>query len=89
MKSSTLKNFPMRTASSRSSAYDKSFTKVAESRNALAEEIADVIIMIEQITYAEGFENDVRRIIDEKIQRQLDRIKAVKAWLKLYWFRSD
>lgn len=58
---------------------DKSFTEVAKSRNALAEEIADVLIMIEQITYAEGFENDVRKIIDEKIQRQLDRIKAVKA----------
>ena len=44
----------------------------------LAEEIADVLIMIEQITYAEGFEDDVRRIIDEKISRQLDRIKGVK-----------
>lgn len=57
---------------------DKSFTEVAESRNALAEEIADVLVVIEQITYAEGFEDDVRRIIDEKISRQLDRIKGVK-----------
>ena len=44
----------------------------------LTEEIADVLIMIEQITYAEGFEDDVRKIIDEKISRQLDRIKGVK-----------
>lgn len=50
----------------------------SKSRQHLAEEIADVIIMIEQITYAEGFEDDVRRIIDEKISRQLDRIKGVK-----------
>lgn len=49
----------------------------SKSRQHLAEEIADVLIMIEQITYAEGFEDDVRKIIDEKIQRQLDRIKGV------------
>lgn len=53
-------------------------TKHDNTREHLAEEIADVLIMIEQITYAEGFEDDVRRIIDEKISRQLDRIKGVK-----------
>lgn len=57
---------------------DKSFTEVAKSRNALSEEIADVLVVIEQIVYAEGIENDVRKIIDEKIQRQIDRIKGVK-----------
>lgn len=53
-------------------------TKHDNTREHLAEEIADVLIMIEQITYAEGFEDDVRKIIDEKISRQLDRIKGVK-----------
>lgn len=48
----------------------------SKSRQHLAEEIADVLIMIEQITYAEGFEDDVRKIIDEKIRRQIDRIKG-------------
>lgn len=53
-------------------------TKHDNTREHLAEEIADVMIMIEQIVYAEGFENDVLRIVDEKIQRQLDRIEAAK-----------
>ena len=44
----------------------------------LAEEIADVLIMCEQIIYAEGFEDDVFKIIDEKIQRQLNRIKQIR-----------
>lgn len=56
-----------------------SVEKTIADREHLAEEIADVLIMIEQITYAEGFEDDVRKIIDEKIQRQIDRIKGVKA----------
>lgn len=56
---------------------DKSFTEVAESRNALAEEIADTLIMIEQIVYLEGFEDDARRIIVEKLNRQISRIKGV------------
>lgn len=42
----------------------------------LAEEIADVLIMCEQIIYLEDFENRVREIIDSKIQRQIDRIKG-------------
>ena len=45
-------------------------------REALAEEIADVLIMCEQIIYLEGFEDRVREIIDSKIQRQIDRIKG-------------
>lgn len=53
-------------------------TKHDNTREHLAEEIADVLIMIEQITYAEGFEDDARRIIDEKISRQIGRIKGVK-----------
>ena len=46
------------------------------SRKALAEEIADVLIMCEQIIYLEGFEDRVREIIDSKIQRQINRIKG-------------
>ena len=53
-------------------------TKYDNTREHLAEEIADVLIMIDQIVYAEGFENDVLRIVDEKIQRQLDRIEAAR-----------
>ena len=53
-------------------------TKHDNTREHLAEEIADVLIMIDQIVYAEGFDNDVRRIVDEKIQRQLDRIEAAR-----------
>lgn len=45
-------------------------------REALAEEIADVLIMCEQIIYLEDFEDRVREIIDSKIQRQIDRIKG-------------
>ena len=45
-------------------------------RKALAEEIADVLIMCEQIIYLEGFEDRVREIIDTKIQRQIERIKG-------------
>lgn len=44
-------------------------------RAALIEEIADVLIMVEQIVYIEGIETDVRRIIDEKVDRQIARIK--------------
>lgn len=43
----------------------------------LVEEIADVIIMIDQIIYAEGVEDDVELVIDEKLNRQIERIKAV------------
>ena len=53
-------------------------TKYDNTREHLAEKIADVLIMIDQIVYAEGFDNDVRRIVDEKIQRQLDRIEAAR-----------
>lgn len=51
--------------------------KLIATRDALAEEIADTLIMIEQIVYVEGFEEKVKKIIDEKIKRQMDRIKAV------------
>lgn len=44
-------------------------------RKHLIEEIADVMIMIEQIVYIEGFEKDVYRTIDEKIRRQIGRIE--------------
>lgn len=52
-------------------------TKYGNTRDALAEEIADTLIMIEQIVYLEGFEDDVRRIIVEKLNRQISRIKGV------------
>ena len=46
------------------------------SRAALIEEIADVLIMIDQIVYAEDFENDVWKMVDRKIERQLERIRG-------------
>lgn len=48
----------------------------AASRAALIEEIADVLIMIDQIVYAEDFENDVWKMVDRKIERQLKRIRG-------------
>ena len=49
---------------------------LAASRAALIEEIADVLIMIDQIVYAEDFENDVWKMVDRKIERQLKRIRG-------------
>jgi NTP pyrophosphatase (non-canonical NTP hydrolase) len=54
---------------------DNSLDVLSLTRAALIEEIADVLIMVEQIVYIEGIETDVRRIIDEKIDRQIARIK--------------
>lgn len=40
----------------------------------VAKEIADVLIMCEQVAYLKGIGRDVDRIICEKIDRQLKRI---------------
>ncbi len=40
-------------------------------------EIADVLIMCEQLMYLEGCGGDVMRIVGEKLTRQMERIKAV------------
>lgn len=48
--------------------------RLSLTRGALLEEIADVLIMIDQIMYAEGFtDNDVRTIAGEKLTRQIGR----------------
>ena len=52
--------------------------ELAAARFALAEEIADILIMTDQMTYVEGLEHDVQRIMDEKIERQLERIRVAK-----------
>ena len=52
--------------------------ELAAARFALAEEIADILIMTDQMIYVEGLEHDVQRIMDEKIERQLERIRAAK-----------
>lgn len=44
---------------------------------ALYGEIADVLIMCEQLMYLEGCGGDVMRIVGEKLTRQVERIKAV------------
>ena len=44
---------------------------------ALYGEIADVLIMCEQLMYLEGCGGDVMRIVGEKLTRQMERIKAV------------
>lgn len=46
------------------------------SRLALIEEIADVLVMCEQLIYLEGCEGDVRNVIREKLDRQVGRIRA-------------
>lgn len=43
----------------------------------LYSEIADVLIMCEQLMYLEGCGGDVMRIVGEKLTRQMERIKAV------------
>ena len=48
---------------------------ISENVNHLAEEIADVLIMTEQITYLYGLQDEVDRTIETKIQRQLKRIE--------------
>lgn len=57
-------------------AQDPSSESLAASRAALIEEIADVLIMIDQIVYIEDFENDVWKMVDHKIERQLERIRG-------------
>lgn len=48
-------------------------------RQNLEEEMADVLIMIEQICERLGCEQGVKDIVDEKLDRQLERIgKAVQ-----------
>ena len=43
--------------------------------NDIPKEMADVYIMLEQIRYLMGIENDVNRWIDVKIDRQLERME--------------
>lgn len=45
-----------------------------DARAALIGEIADVLVMCEQIAYLEDCADDVRRVMDEKMQRQIGRI---------------
>lgn len=56
----------------------KKLEKAKNAQKNLLEEIADVIVMIEQLKIMVGERNRTRieNIIDEKIKRQLDRIKA-------------
>ena len=46
------------------------------SKAALYGEIADVLIMCEQLMHLEGCAGDVMHIISEKLKRQMERIKA-------------
>lgn len=55
---------------------DTSAETLRASREALIGEIADVLIMCEQLIYLEGCEGDVLRMIDEKLTRQIERIRA-------------
>ena len=48
------------------------------SRKNLVGEIADVLVMIGQIIYLEGCEGDVRKVMAEKIDRQVGRIRVAK-----------
>ena len=56
---------------------DTSLDDRISTQAALVEEIADVMIMIHQIVYAEGIEDDVELVINEKLDRQMKRIKTV------------
>jgi len=50
-----------------------------ESRERLTEEIADVKIMIEQVSLLLGLDAQVENIVNEKIERLQQRIKQAKA----------
>ena len=52
-------------------------TPVRATVNAIEEEVADVLIMLHQIIYLGDFE-DLEDIIEEKLDRQLERIEAEK-----------
>ncbi|MDY2734516.1 hypothetical protein [Intestinibacter sp.] len=52
-------------------------TPVRATVNAIEEEVADVLIMLNQIIYLGDFE-DLEDIIEEKLDRQLERIEAEK-----------
>lgn len=48
-----------------------------EAQEAVIEEIADALIMAEQLIYLEGAQGDVEKMISMKLARQVERIKAV------------
>ena len=56
-------------------ATDENLDKMRAARSNIIEEIADVGIMLEQITYLLDAHEDVQEIMAEKINRQLERIK--------------
>ena len=56
--------------------------RLQASRLALVEEIADVLVMIEQIIYLEGCEGDVRRVMGYLDQVYEDDIAALKFAIK-------
>lgn len=56
-------------------ATDENLDKMRVARSNIIEEIADVGIMLEQITYLLDAHEDVQEITEEKINRQLERIK--------------
>ena len=58
---------------------DKSEKDVTEMRNHIAEEIADVLVMLKQFQYSFGFKDEkINEIVDYKVKRQLERIKEEK-----------
>lgn len=48
-----------------------------KAQEAVIEEIADALIMAEQLIYLEGAQGDVEKMISIKLARQVERIKAV------------
>lgn len=55
-----------------------SHEKMVEARKHIIEEVADVGIMLEQITYLLNAYEDVAEITEEKVKRQLERIENSK-----------
>lgn len=54
-------------------------------RSELAGEIADVLIMLEQIIYLEDFtDKEIEELKNEKISRQIRRIKNESEKIKIY-----
>lgn len=56
--------------------YEIPLTELTDTREHIAEEIADVMIMLGQFVYYYGInERNINKIADYKIKRQLERIK--------------
>ena len=59
--------------------YEIPLTEIIDTKKHIAEEIADVLVMLEQFQYYYGISNEkIENIMNFKIERQLERIEEEK-----------